>query len=115
MPRGRLRDPGLWTLDSGLWTLALIVGLCTLELVIPEANSLKDKRSVLKSMLEGMRSRFNVSAAEIEENDTWRRAVIGISCVSNSQVFSDQVLNKVVDWIESNPRVYITDVQLEFV
>ena len=95
--------------------MAFVVGTLRIAFSIPEANSLKDKRSVLKSMLDGMRSRFNVSAAEIEENDTWRRAVIGIACVSNSRTFSDQVLNKVVDWIESNPRVYITDVQLEFV
>ena len=94
--------------------MALIVGVCTLDLIIPEANSLKDKRSVLKSMLEGMRSKFHVSAAEVEHMDLWRRATVGIACVSNSQQFVDQVLNKVVDWVESNPRVNITDVQLEF-
>jgi len=92
----------------------MVVGTCVLVLSIPEAHSLKDKRSVLKSMLEGMRNRFNVSAAEVDENDTWRRAVIGIACVSNSQPFSNQVLNKVVDWVEANPRVYVTDVQIEF-
>lgn len=95
--------------------MAIIVGLCTLELSIPEANSLKDKRSVVKSMLEGMRSRFNVSASEVEQMDTWRRATVGIACVSNSQVFVDQVLNKVIDWVESNPRVNVTNVQVEFV
>ncbi|HTE19003.1 MAG TPA: DUF503 domain-containing protein [Armatimonadota bacterium] len=94
--------------------MALIVGVCTLDLIIPEANSLKDKRSVLKSMLEGIRGKFNVSAAEVEHMDLWRRATVGIACVSNSQQFVDQVLNKVVDWVESNPRVNITDVQLEF-
>jgi len=94
--------------------MALIVGLCTIELVIPEANSLKDKRSVLKSMLEGMRSRFNISAAEVEHMDVWRRATVGIACVSNSQTFIDQVLNKVIEWVESNPRVNVTDVQVEF-
>src|SRR6476619_680513 len=95
--------------------MAFIVGTLRIALSIPEANSLKDKRSVLKSMLEGMRNKFNVSAAEIEENDTWRRAVIGIASVSSSQSFTDQALNKVVDLIEANPRVYITDVQMEFV
>ncbi|MGV3721172.1 MAG: DUF503 domain-containing protein [Actinomycetota bacterium] len=94
--------------------MAIVVGLCTLELTIPEANSLKDKRSVLKSMLEGMRNRFNVSAAEVEHQDTWRRATVGIACVSNSQTFSNQVLNKALDWVEANPRVYVTNVELEF-
>jgi uncharacterized protein len=94
--------------------MAFVIGTARISLSIPEANSLKDKRSVLKSMLEGMRNKFNVSAAEIDDNDVWRRAVIGVACVSNSQPFADQVLNKVIDWIESNPRVYIVDVQLEF-
>jgi len=91
-----------------------VVGLCTLEVIIPEAHSLKDKRSVLRSMLEGMRNRFNISAAEIENQDVWRRATIGVACVSSSQVFADQVLNKVVAWVEANPRVYLADVQVEF-
>lgn len=94
--------------------MAIVVGLCTLDLLIPEANSLKDKRSVVKSMLEGMRNKFNVSAAEVENLDIWRRATVGIACVSNSQTFVDQVLNKTIDWVESNPRVNITNVELEF-
>ena len=85
-----------------------------MEVLIPEANSLKDKRSVVKSMLEGMRNKFNISAAEVDHLDIWRRATVGIACVSNSQSFTDQVLNKVVDWVEANPRVNITDVQIEF-
>lgn len=94
--------------------MSIVVGLCTVELYIPEANSLKDKRSVLKSMLEGMRNKFNVSAAEVEDNDIWRRATIAVACVSNSQPFTDQVLNKVVDWIEANPRVNVGRVEMEF-
>lgn len=95
--------------------MAIVVGLCTLDLYIPEANSLKDKRSVVKSMLEGMRNKFNVSAAEVDHQDIWRRATVGIACVSSSQPFVDQVLNKAVDWVESNPRVNVTNVEIEFV
>ncbi|MCC2670230.1 MAG: hypothetical protein K0Q72_2701 [Armatimonadetes bacterium] len=94
--------------------MAIVVGLVTLDLLIPEANSLKDKRSVVKSMLEGMRNKFNVSAAEVENLDIWRRATVAIACVSNSQTFTDQVLNKVLDWVESNPRVNVTNVEMEF-
>ena len=90
------------------------VGVATLEIFIPEANSLKSKRSVLKSMLEGLRNKFNVSAAEVDHLDKWRRAAIGIACVSNSQPFSNEMLNKAVDWIEMNPRVNVGRVELEF-
>lgn len=95
--------------------MAIVVGLCTLDLLIPEANSLKNKRSVVKSMLEGMRNRFNVSASEVENLDIWRRATVGVAIVSNSQTFADQVLNKVLDWVESNPRVNIVNVEIEFI
>ena len=94
--------------------MPFVVGVCTLEIFIPEATSLKGKRSVLKSMLEGIRNKFDVSAAEVEHMDLWQRATVGIACVSNSQPFTDQVLNKVVDWVESNPRVNIIRVELEF-
>lgn len=95
--------------------MAVVVGLCTLELSIPEAHSLKDKRSALKSVLEGVRNRFNVSAAEVDQQDVWRRATVAVACVSNSQPFVDQVLNKVHRWVESNPRVVVMDVEMEFV
>lgn len=94
--------------------MSVAIGMCTLELHIPEANSLKEKRSVVKSMLDGMRGRFNVSAAEVEQLDTWRRATIAVASVSNSRQFTDQVLNKVLDWVESNPRVQVASVEMEF-
>lgn len=94
--------------------MATTVGLLTLELFIPEAGSLKQKRSVLKSMLEGMRARFNVSAAEVEHMDLWQRATVAVACVSNSQQFANRVLDSVVDWVESNPRVNVSRVELEF-
>lgn len=94
--------------------MAFVVGVCTLELSIPEANSLKDKRSVLKSMLDGLRNRFHVSAAEVDQNDIWRRATVGVALVSNDRSYADQVLSKALDWVESNPRVLVTGVEMEF-
>jgi len=94
--------------------MAVIVGLCTLELHIPQAGSLKEKRSVLKGMLEGIRTRFNVSAAEVDHLNLWQRSTIAVACVSNSQTFIDQVLNKVVEWVEQNPRALLCTVQVEF-
>jgi uncharacterized protein len=92
----------------------MVVGISTIELTIPESNSLKDKRQVLRSMLDGIRRRFNVSAAEVEHMDLWRRATVGISAVSNEQKHVDQILDSVTRWIEQNPRVNVVDVQVEF-
>jgi len=92
----------------------MVVGISTVELTIPESNSLKDKRQVLRSMLDGIRRRFNVSAAEVDNLDLWRRATVGIAAVSNEQKYVDQLLSSVTRWIEENPRVNVMDVQVEF-
>jgi uncharacterized protein len=92
----------------------MVIGVLTLELLIAESQSLKDKRQVLKSLLETTRQRFNVSAAEVEHLDLWQRATIAVACVSKDQVFVDQVLNKVLRTIEGNPRVEVANVDMEF-
>ena len=61
----------------------MIIGSCVVELVIYDANSLKDKRQVVKSIIGKLQSRFNISVAEVGLNDTWRNAVIGFACVTN--------------------------------
>jgi uncharacterized protein len=92
----------------------MVIGVLTLELLIAESQSLKDKRQVLKSLLETTRQRFNVSAAEVDQLDLWQRATIGVACVSKDPVFVDQVLNKVLRTIEGNPRVEVAHVDMEF-
>lgn len=91
----------------------MIVGLCTVVLEIAESDSLKDKRQVVKSLLDQLRNKFNVTAAEVGDQDQWRHATLGIANVSNDAVFTNQVLNKVMDTIESNPRVAVTRFDVE--
>jgi len=91
----------------------MTVGLLTAELHIEEANSLKDKRQVLKSLLAHLRNEFNISASEVGDHDIWRRATIGVAVVATDAVFAGQVLDKVIDHIESNPRVEIVHAETE--
>ncbi|HEY3284566.1 MAG TPA: DUF503 domain-containing protein [Armatimonadota bacterium] len=95
--------------------MAIVVGLCTVDLSIPESYSLKDKRQVVRSLVEGLRNKFNVSASEVENLDKWRTATLAIANVSNDARFCDQVLSKVVDTIRSNPRVSLMDYEIEMV
>ena len=83
----------------------MTIGLLTAELHIEESNSLKDKRQVLKSLLAHLRSEFNISATEVADHDVWRQATVGIAVVATDTAFAHQVLDKVIDHIESNPRV----------
>ena len=73
------------------------VGLLTLELHIPDAQSLKDKRQVLRSLKDRLRRDFNVAVAELDHHDTWQRSVIGIVTLSNEEKHVAEVLQKVLD------------------
>ena len=92
----------------------MVLGLMTIELDIPGAMSLKDKRSVLNRIKDRVRNKFNVSIAEVEANDVWNYAVIGVAIVSNQQKFANQVLSKVTDLIDAINDCGIIDCELEF-
>ncbi|AHM56167.1 hypothetical protein EAL2_c08670 [Peptoclostridium acidaminophilum DSM 3953] len=91
----------------------MFVGVCTLELYIFHAYSLKDKRQVIKSIIDRLKSRYNISVAEVGQNDVWNKSEIGISCVSNSKSQINEVFNKIVDFIDNDERVEITNMEME--
>jgi len=72
----------------------MVVGVLRLTLYVPGASSLKDKRQVVRKVVDRLRSRFNVSAAEVADNDIWQRAVIGVAAVANDRSFVNEVLDK---------------------
>jgi hypothetical protein len=72
------------------------VGLLTLDLHIPEAQSLKDKRQVLRSLKDRLRGQFNVAVAELEHADVWQRSVIGVVTISNEEQHVENTLQKVL-------------------
>ena len=92
----------------------MIVGLCTVELYLPDSQSLKAKRHVLLSVKDRVRDRFNVSIAEVGDQDLWQKAVLGIACVANERKHVNQVLDQVVNLIRSVPMVDLIQCQIEF-
>jgi uncharacterized protein YlxP (DUF503 family) len=72
----------------------MVVGILRLTLYIPGASSLKEKRQVLRKVVDRLRARFNVSVAEVGDNDVWQRAVVGIAAVANDHSFVNEVLDK---------------------
>ena len=94
----------------------MTVGLCRVWLRLPENQSLKGKRQVLKSLIARIHNRFNVSAAEVGDHDRWQMASLGISCVTTSADHAHQVLSKVVAFIHNErPDAEIVDYQIEIV
>jgi uncharacterized protein YlxP (DUF503 family) len=92
----------------------MIVGLLELDLRVPEARSLKDKRMLVHSLRDRIRNKFNVSVAEVDDGDAHQRAVVGVAHVSNDQQFSNQVLSKIVNLVENERGVELADYQLTF-
>jgi len=91
----------------------MIVGICTIELYLPDNGSLKDKRQVLKSLKDRLKRRFNVSIAEVDDQDLWQKTVVGVACVGNRKDYVNEVLDKVIGAIRGTPRVEIIDYRLE--
>jgi uncharacterized protein YlxP (DUF503 family) len=91
----------------------MIVGLLTLDLHIPEANSLKSKRLVIKSLIDRIKNRFNVSIAEVDAQNLWQRCVIGIAFVSNETVMIHRVFEKIRTLVLSYHSVELIDSTME--
>ncbi len=92
----------------------MIVGACHVRLHLPESHSLKDKRQVIKSVLARVRGNFEVAAAEVDDQDVWQGATLGIACVSNDAGHVEDILTHAARYIEeSRPDVEITEVQID--
>ena len=93
--------------------MGIIVGLCTVELFIPESQSLKDKRQVLLSLKDRLREKFNLSVAEVDGQDLWQKAVLGLACVANEGRYVNQVLDQALNVIRAVPTVEIVQSRIE--
>jgi uncharacterized protein YlxP (DUF503 family) len=91
----------------------MIVGVCTVELFISESQSLKDKRQVLHSLKDRLQGKFNLSVAEVDGQDLWQKAVLGMACVANEGSHVNQVLDQALNLIRSMPAVEVVRTQLE--
>ena len=92
----------------------MIIGLLHLEFFLPYAHSLKDKRMLLRSLKDRLRTRFNVAVAELDFHDKWQRAAVGIVTLNRQRAFVEQVLNKVLRDIEATTEAEIVGRRIEF-
>jgi uncharacterized protein YlxP (DUF503 family) len=92
----------------------MVVGVCRVVLVLPWNDSLKGKRSIVKSILERTRTKFHVAAAEVADLDAHRRATLGFACVSNDTRHARSMLDKLVAFIATASEAQVTDRMLSF-
>jgi len=91
------------------------VATCVIKLNLNGVYSLKEKRRILKSILARLAQQFNVAAAEIECQEVWQTAVIGLATVGNDAGYLHGLLEKAVAWIaQTRPDIPIDDYRIEF-
>lgn len=79
----------------------MFVGVLRLTLHLPSPGSLKSKRHLIRSAIDRVKARFNVSIAEVAENDLWQRSVLGVTAVGNDHAFVNETLDKVAGFVAS--------------
>lgn len=95
-------------------SIDMVIGCCTITLYLPGVHSLKEKRSVVKSVLARLRNEFNVSTAEVDAQELHQRAVLGMVSVSASGEYVHGQLQAAVRWIEEHrPDTMILDFEIE--
>jgi len=91
----------------------MLVGVATIHIHLSAIGSLKDKRSIIKSLVERLKNRFNCSAAEVAHQDSKNSAIIGLCVVSNDSEFLDSSLDTIINFAYNDGRFFITKVERE--
>ncbi|MFH2056989.1 MAG: DUF503 domain-containing protein [bacterium] len=92
----------------------MYIGSLTIHLRIPQSRSLKDKRRIIKGIKERLRQKFNISIAEVGDNDLWQSALLGVAAVGNDRRFLESVLTQVDNYILSRPEVIVGETEWEW-
>jgi len=87
----------------------MIVAVGTFEMHFPEVHSLKEKRQIVRSLIDRVRARFNASIAEVADNDLWQKGRIGVAMVANDKVLLEQMAQKIDDIINDNSQAEILE------
>ena len=91
----------------------MIVGVMKTRLYLNGVTSLKEKRSIVKSVTGRLKSRFNISIAEVDHQDSKTRAVIAVAIVSNETHFIDQQFDSIINFMRNDGRFYLGQIQRE--
>lgn len=91
----------------------MFIGVCRLDLRIPASGSLKSKRHVVKGLIGGMRAKFNVAVAEVDHQEQWQRAALGVSCISESAFHAEKMLREIERFVSREDRVEILNTAID--
>jgi len=93
----------------------VVVAVCRISLHLHGVSSLKEKRQLLKKIIERTKNRFNVSAAEVGSNDMWQKGEVGLSVIGNDASFVNSVMDTIINYIEDMHLAEIIESDLEVI
>ena len=93
----------------------MLIGCLQVELLIPDSGSLKEKRMVLSSLKQRLKNKYNVSVAEIDFQNLWQRASLGIVLVANDHQYIHLVLDKILNFVDDQDNSQVIDYQCEII
>ena len=93
----------------------MVVGTLKIEFLLTDNRSLKGKRKIVRSMIDKVRSRFNVSIAEVGSNDKWQKIEVGVSAVANNRRHVDSSLNHILGYLESLYLAQIVHTEMDII
>jgi len=91
----------------------MFIGVCTIDIQVPESGSLKDKRHSLRSLKDRIRNKFNVSVAEVDDNDLWQKASLAVAAVSKDKTHLNQTLDYVLNMVRGVPEIILLDYHID--
>lgn len=91
----------------------MVIGCLTMMVNIPGAQSLKDKRRIVKSLITRLRNKHNASVAEVGENEKWQLCRLGASVVSNRSDHANSCLTSIVNMVEREHSIFLVDYEIE--
>lgn len=93
----------------------MVIGCVQFKISIPESNSLKDKRQVLRSLKDRMLNKMNVSVAEVDHQDSWKSCRLAVVTVAAEKHIVESRIAEVSDFIRSNPMITVLDMMVEMI
>ncbi|GAB1353662.1 DUF503 domain-containing protein [Erysipelotrichia bacterium] len=95
--------------------MQMVVAIGTFEMHFPEVHSLKEKRHILRSLIDRVRAKFNASIAEVANNDLWQRGTVGVAMVANDRRLLEQMAQKIDEILADHSAVEIVDTYWDYV
>ncbi len=100
-------------MDVNILESRMIVGVLTAQLHLNGVTSLKEKRSIIKSLIGRLKSRFNISIAEVDHNESKQSSVVAVAMVSNDTSFIDQQFDAIINFMQKDGRFYLGKIERE--